>query len=104
MPELAPRPGEVVVTKTTGSALTGTNLRFALSNMGIRNVALTGILTDQRLSSTACSRPDESFNVIVVEDCCAADTDELHRRERQIMHTISCHVVRSDELRAMMRL
>jgi len=38
VPELAPAPGEIVVTKTTDSALTGTNLRLVLGNMGIRNV------------------------------------------------------------------
>ena len=45
IPELAPREGEIVVTKTTDSALTGTNLRLVLHNMGIKNVVLTGIFT-----------------------------------------------------------
>ncbi len=47
IPQLAPRPGEIVVTKTTDSALTGTNLRLVLANMGIRNLIVTGIYTDQ---------------------------------------------------------
>lgn len=104
VPELAPRPGEIVVTKTTDSALTGTNLRLILANMGIRNVVLTGIFTDQCVSSTVRSLADESFNVVVVEDCCAAGTDELHRRELEIINMIYCHVVGSAELRAIMRL
>ena len=104
MPELAPRPGEIVVTKTTDSALTGTSLRLILSNMGVRNVVLTGIFTDQCVSSTVRSLADESFNVIVVEDCCAAGTDELHRRELEIINMIYCHVVSSAELRQMMAL
>ncbi len=104
VPELAPLPGEIVVTKTTDSALTGTNLRLVLANMGIRNVVLTGIFTDQCVSSTVRSLADESFNVIVVEDCCAAGTDELHRRELEIINMIYCHVLRSAELREIMRL
>lgn len=104
VPELAPLPGEIVVTKTTDSALTGTNLRLVLANMGIRNVVLTGIFTDQCVSSTVRSLADESFNVIVVEDCCAAGTDELHRRELEIINMIYCHVVSSAELREIMRL
>ena len=51
VPELAPEPGEIVVTKTTDSALTGTNLRLILSNLGVRHVVLTGIFTDQCVSS-----------------------------------------------------
>ena len=104
VPELAPLPSEIVVTKTTDSALTGTSLRLVLANMGIRNVVLTGIFTDQCVSSTVRSLADESFNVIVVEDCCAAGTDELHRRELEIINMIYCHVVSGVELREVMRL
>lgn len=102
--ELAPQPGEIVVTKTTDSALTGTNLRLILANMGIRNVVMTGIFTDQCVSSTVRSLADESFNVIVLEDCCAAGTDELHQRELEIINMIYCHVVSSQELRRIMAL
>jgi nicotinamidase-related amidase len=104
VPELAPQPGEIVVTKTTDSALTGTNLRLVLANMGIRNVVLTGIFTDQCVSSTVRSLADESINVIVVEDCCAAGSDELHRRELEIINMIYCHVLSSAELRQIMKL
>ncbi|MDJ0873497.1 MAG: isochorismatase family cysteine hydrolase [Gammaproteobacteria bacterium] len=102
--ELAPTADEIVVTKTTDSALTGTNLRLILSNMGIRNVVVTGIYTDQCVSSTVRSLADESFNVVVVEDCCAAGTLELHHRELEIINMIYCHVMSSAELRAAMRL
>lgn len=104
VPELAPAPGEIVVTKTTDSALTGTSLRLILANMGIRNVVLTGIFTDQCVSSTVRSLADESFNVVVVEDCCAAGTDELHRRELEIINMIYCQVVSCAELRSIMQL
>lgn len=98
VPELAPREGEIVVSKTTDSALTGTNLRLVLHNMGIKNVVLTGIFTDQSISSTVRSLADESFNVILVEDCCAAGTDNLHRKELEILNMIYCHVISSGEL------
>jgi nicotinamidase-related amidase len=104
IPELAPAAGEIVVTKTTDSALTGTNLRLVLHNMGIRNVVVTGIYTDQCVSSTVRSLADESFNVVLVEDCCAAGTDELHRHELAIINMIYCHVVSSGELHDIMGL
>jgi nicotinamidase-related amidase len=95
---LAPEGDEIVVEKTTDSALTGTNLRILLANMGIRNVVATGIFTDQCVSSTVRSLSDESFNVVVVEDACAAATDELQDRELEIINMIYCHVVTADEL------
>ena len=93
VPGLAPREGEIVVTKTTDSALTGTNLRLVLGNMGIRHVIAVGIFTDQCVSSTVRSLADESFDVVVVEDCCAAATMELHNHELEIINMIYCQVV-----------
>jgi len=98
VPGLAPQPDEIQVCKTTDSALTGTNLRLILHNLGIRNVVVAGIFTDQCVSSSVRSLADESFNVIVMEDCCAAGTDELHRRELEILNMIYCQVVSSGEL------
>ena len=98
--ELKPDPDDIVVMKTTDSALTVTNLRLILRNMGIKNVVCTGIFTDQCVSSTVRSLVDESFNVIVIEDCCAAATDELHKHELEIINMIYCHVVNLEEAKS----
>ena len=98
VPQLAPQGDEIVVTKTTDSALTGTNLRLMLRNLGITDVIVTGIFTDQCVSSTVRSLADESFGVVVVHDACAAATDALHERELEIINMIYCHVVGMDEL------
>ena len=104
IPELAPMGDEITVTKTTDSALTGTNLRLILHNLGVRNVICAGIFTDQCVSSTVRSLADESYNVVVVEDCCAAGSEELHNKELEIINRIYCHVVKADELIHMMKL
>ncbi|MCP4381062.1 MAG: cysteine hydrolase [Hyphomicrobiales bacterium] len=104
VPELAPVGDEIVITKMTDSALTGSNLRLLLANMGIRNVVCCGVFTDQCVSSTVRSLADESFNVIVIEDCCAAGSNELHRKELEIINMIYCNVMSSAELKTMMRL
>ena len=93
VPELTPKDDDIVITKTTDSALTGSNLRMVLHNMGIKNVIAAGIFTDQCISSTVRSLADESFNVVVVEDCCAAATLDLHDKELEIINMIYCHVV-----------
>ncbi len=95
---IAPRGDEIVVTKTTDSALTGTNLRLILANLGITHVVCCGIFTDQCVSSTVRSLADESFDVVVVEDACAAASDALHEQELAIINMIYGHVMRADEL------
>ncbi|MBI2255570.1 MAG: cysteine hydrolase family protein [Proteobacteria bacterium] len=103
VPQLAAQGDEITVTKTTDSALTGTNLRLILHNLGIRNIICTGIFTDQCVASTVRSLADESFQVVVVEDCCAAGSDALHEQELAIINMIYCHVMRADELKAMLK-
>ena len=98
VPELEPRGDEITVLKTTDSALTGTNLRLILHNMGIKSVVVAGIFTDQCISSTVRSLADESFDVVVVEDCCAAATDELHEQELKIINMIYCHVLQLEDV------
>lgn len=100
--DVGPLDDEIVVTKTTDSALTGTNLRMTLHNMGIKNVIVAGIFTDQCISSSVRSLADESFNVLVIEDCCAAATDELHEQELKIINMIYCHVMHFAEVREML--
>ena len=101
--ELAPVGDEIVVTKTTDSALTGTNLRLMLHNMGIERVIVAGIFTDQCVSSTVRSLADESFEVVLIEDCCAAATQELHENELRIINMIYCHVMSLAEVQGLER-
>ncbi|WP_337660250.1 cysteine hydrolase family protein [Anderseniella sp. Alg231-50] len=102
VPELTPDADDIVITKTTDSALTGTNLRMILHNMGIRHVIAAGIFTDQCVSSTVRSLADESFNVVVVDDCCAAATDQLHINELETINMIYCHVVQLEDISGFM--
>lgn len=96
--KIAPQDGEIVVTKTTDSALTGTNLRLLLTNMGITHVVCAGTFTDQCVSSTVRSLADESFDVIVVDDACAAGSMELHVSELTRLHMIYANVMTTEEL------
>jgi len=98
VPELTPADDDIVVLKTTDSALTGTNLRMLLRNMEIRDVIVAGIFTDQCISSSVRSLADESFGVVVVEDCCAAATDELHLNELKTINMIYCHVLQLEDV------
>lgn len=98
--ELKPLDDEIVIQKTTDSALTGSNLRLMLYNMGIDTVVVTGVLTDQCVSGTVRSLADESFKVWLIEDACRASTAEIQENELCILNNIYCHVITTDELLA----
>lgn len=98
IPQLTPLDDEIVITKTTDSALTGTPLRLWFHNMGIDTVVCTGVLTDQCVSGTVRSLADESFKVWLIEDACMAATQKIQDNELEILNNIYCHVINTDEL------
>ena len=97
VPELTPQEDEIVIRKTTDSALTGSSLRLILANMGIDTVVVTGVLTDQCVSGTVRSLADESFKVWLIEDACRASTQQIQDNELEILNNIYCHVITTEE-------
>lgn len=95
---LKPIEDEIIITKTTDSALTGTSLRLMLHNMGIDTVVVTGVFTDQCVSCTVRSLADESFKVWLIEDACMAATEKIQNNELEILNNIYCHVINTEEL------
>lgn len=95
---LKPIKDELVFEKTTDSAVTGTNLRLILSNIGITDVIVTGVFTDQCVSGTVRSLADESFKVWLIEDACRASTEEIQNSELKILNNIYCNVINTKEL------
>lgn len=98
IPELSPIDDEIVITKTTDSAITGSNLRLVLHNMGIDTVIVTGVFTDQCVSGTVRSLADESYHVWLIEDGCMASTERIQANELEILNNIYCHVVNTEEI------
>jgi nicotinamidase-related amidase len=101
--ELKPEPDEIVLAKTTDSALTGTSLRLILRNMDIDTVIVTGLYTDQCVACSVRSLADESFDVITIEDCCIAATPELQDAELRAINNIYCHVINKQELQDILK-
>ncbi|MEU6477981.1 isochorismatase family cysteine hydrolase [Streptomyces sp. NPDC047017] len=78
-PGVAPRPGEVVVTKRRASAFAGSDLDMVLRSRGIDSLVLTGIATSAVVLSTLCQANDLDFGLTVLADACLDTDPELHR-------------------------
>lgn len=76
---VAPRPGEVVVTKHRVSAFAGTDLDMILRANGVETLLLAGIATSGVVLSTVRHAADADYRLVVVEDCCADRDAEVHR-------------------------
>lgn len=76
--DVRPQPGDVVVTKHRYDAFHNTSLDLILRSNGIRTVALTGIVTNVCVETTARSAFVHDYYVVAVDDGCAAYVQADH--------------------------
>jgi nicotinamidase-related amidase len=78
-PDIAPLPGDVVVTKKRVSAFAGSDLDLVLRAGGIDHLVLSGISTSGVVLSTLCQAADLDFGLTVLEDGCVDPSQEVHQ-------------------------
>lgn len=78
-PEVAPEPGDVVVTKRRVSAFAGSDLDVVLRSAGVDTLVLTGIATSGVVLSTLRQAADLDFGLVVLSDGCLDADPEVHR-------------------------
>jgi nicotinamidase-related amidase len=76
--EIAPQPGEIVLSKTSSSVFNSTILDYLLRNIGIEDVFVAGFLTDQCIDHAIKDGADRGYYMNCVHDACAAESDARH--------------------------
>ena len=76
--ELAPHPGELVVTKLSASAFSSSHIDALLRNLGVRSLVFTGVSTSQCVDLTARDAADRGYGCVIVEDAVAEDREDYH--------------------------
>jgi nicotinamidase-related amidase len=85
LPAVAPIDGEIVVFKRRMSAFAGTDLHLILREHGIRTLVLTGIATTFVMESTARNAVDQGYPIVVLRDCCASFTPDMHQASLKVL-------------------
>jgi nicotinamidase-related amidase len=75
---LEPRPGELVVNKTTYGTFSSTGLDHALRSLGITALVVGGVVTNVCVETTARDAADRGYDVVLLDDGCAAFSPEIH--------------------------
>lgn len=76
--EVAPVGDEIVMSKTSSGVFNSTNLYYVLKNLEVDSIFLTGVYTDECVSTAARDASDLGFLVTLISDGCASVTRERH--------------------------
>lgn len=76
--EVAPVGDEIVMSKTSSGVFASTNLYYVLKNIEVDSIFLTGVYTDECVSTAARDASDLGFLVTLISDGCASVTRERH--------------------------
>jgi ureidoacrylate peracid hydrolase len=95
--EIAPMGDEIVLPKSSSSVFVSTHIDYILRNLGVQQLILSGVLTDQCVESAIRDACDLGYLVTQVTDACATFTPE---RQAASINAIRgyCRQVTTDDL------
>jgi ureidoacrylate peracid hydrolase len=95
--EIAPGEDEIVLPKSSSSVFVSTHIDYILRNLGVQQLVLSGVLTDQCVESAIRDACDLGYLVTQVTDACATFTPA---RQAASINAIKgyCRQVTTDQL------
>jgi nicotinamidase-related amidase len=98
IPELKTMGNDVIFIKTTSGSFTSTDLDHQLRNLGLDTVIVVGVVTNFCVETTARSASDLGFQIIVIDDACAAWTPSLHETSLRVLELRYATVFKTEEI------
>jgi nicotinamidase-related amidase len=93
VPELAPQPGELVVTKHYYDGFNATTLDAALRVRGVTHLVLTGTMTDICVLATVIGGMNREYRMTIVEEGTATVWPEIQRATLDIIRRAYARVL-----------
>ncbi|MBG6163439.1 ureidoacrylate peracid hydrolase [Labrenzia sp. EL_195] len=95
--ELTPGDDEIIFPKSSSSVFVSTHIHYVLGNLGVKQLVISGIITDQCVESAIRDACDLGYLVTQVTDACLTYSQERHDHS---LRTIKgyCRQVTTDEL------
>jgi nicotinamidase-related amidase len=95
--EIAPGEDEIVLPKGSSSVFVSTHLDYLLRCLGVRQLVVSGLLTDQCVESAVRDACDLGYLVTLVPDACATYSAERHDQSLRAIKGY-CRQVTTDAL------
>ncbi|PEQ11350.1 hypothetical protein B2G71_17505 [Novosphingobium sp. PC22D] len=97
-PMVAPRPGDLDIVKHRVGAFWGTALDLILRAKGIDKLYVSGVSTTYAVSSTVREAHDRDLEIVLLEDCCAAGSQDEHDGVIEALRALSGTITTSDSV------
>ena len=78
--QIAPRGDEIVFPKSSSSVFISTHIDYVLRNLGVQQLAISGLVTDQCVESAIRDACDLGYLVTQITDACLTYSQERHGR------------------------
>ena len=90
--EIKPVENEIVISKGASGVFNSTAIDQILRNLGIETLLVTGVVTNYCVETAVRDAGDRGYNVILIEDACAAMSAEHQRLALEILAEVYCVV------------
>lgn len=97
LPEVAPVGDEIIINKTSSGVFNSTSIDYVLRNLGISGLFVTGVYTNECVSTTIRDASDRGYFTTLISDGCAAVTRQLHDSSIQVLRDRFARVLTTDE-------
>ena len=98
--ELKPKSGDYCIVKPRFSAFFQTELDLILRRLGVHTVILTGTTTPNCIRTSCYDGLSLDYNILILEDCCSSNTEEIQRVNMEDMARIGAVVTSAAEFLA----
>lgn len=98
--DVAPQGDELVFTKTCSGVFNGTNIDYVLHNMEMKTLIFCGVFTNGCVESAVRDAADRSYQAVMIDDACAAWTEELHSNSVNVLNGVYATVLATEDMLA----
>jgi nicotinamidase-related amidase len=94
---VAPEPDEIVVDKTASGVFNATNISYLLRNLGVNSLFVTGVYSNECVSTAIRDACDLGFYVTLISDGCATVTPELQHATITVMKDRYARILNTEQ-------
>lgn len=95
--QIAPIGDEIVLPKSSSSVFVSTHIDYILRNLGVKQLVISGLITDQCVESAIRDACDLGYLITQITDACATYTPERHANSLSTINGY-CRQLTTDEM------